>query len=170
MPPPYSTTGLSGCIVRGCGPVLLLGSLLIAALLFLNLRPKWLPPYSLRSGDYHELINDLRRTAETYDASTLHYSIGYTMGGSTPPANVAAKMEELSISCLLYVHRDWYGRPQRGLVVAGHLPNWYGAATTRAYKIEGERVGRWHDTQRPHGPMLYPWRNPLEYDSCNHSG
>jgi hypothetical protein len=149
---------------------LLLGAAAVAALLFLNLRPKWLPTYSMRPAAYHSLIDTLARSAETYDASYLHYSVGYTMGGSTPPAYVAAKMEDLSISCLLYVHRDWYGRPQRGLVVAGHLPNWYGAATTRAYKIEGGRVGDWHDSMRPHGPVISPWRNPRRYDSCIHSG
>ena len=157
-------------VLNGCGLALLIGIALVALVLFVNLRAKWLPPYSLHPGGYATLINELNREAERTDASYLHYSAGYTMGGSRPPADVAAMMEALSISCLLYVHTNWYGRPRRGLVVAGHLPNWYGAATTRAYKIANGRLSRWHDSERPRGPMLYPWRNPLEYDSCTHSG
>ena len=166
----YTTSGLSGCVVRGCGPALLIGAALAAAVLYRNLRAEWLPPYSFHTASYAALIDDLGRQAETYDAPTLHYSVGYATGGSRPPANIAANMEALSISCLLYVHTDWYGRSQRGLVVAGHLPSWYGSATTRAYKIADGRVAKWRDSKRPRGPMLYPWRNPLEYDSCNHSG
>ena len=144
----------------------------MAIVWFFGLRPPGVATVAFHSDDYRALVDSLTKRAEAED-------LNYIWLEEHPEGELGKRMEQLGIACALYVHKAWgvnwngqfiVGNRQRGLVVAGDVPRLFGGAKVRAYKIVDGEFERWSKSERPRGPSIYNWRNPLEGDRCTTSG
>lgn len=153
--------------MKGClKDILAVTGIAMAIVWFFGLRPPGVATATLNPEAYRALVGSLAERAEAEDTD-------YVFFRESPEGEIGERMEALDVACVLYVHRAW-GRlnrsTQRGIVVAGDVPRLLGGAKVRAYKLVDGRFEQWTEEERPYGPSIYHWRNPMEYDVCETSG
>lgn len=117
--------------------------------LFLFLANKPVLPTE-ESQAYAELLELLARA---YQESSTWQPRGYMLLQQPVGGELGETISQLRIECLLYVHDQWRGNEQRGLVVSGKSfgdfqPLWR-FEIVRSYTITGDRFSTWRDKERP---------------------
>ena len=123
---------------------------------------------------YRTLVEILAERAEKEELDVVGLDrMVYAERAEWTTGELSDVLEELGVSCVLYIHTRWYSYEQRGLLVAGDVPEWgWGEAKTRAYKIVDGRFERWtHEERRGRGPYIYKYSHPMEGERfCSDSG
>jgi|GEM_PF-6752128 len=131
----------------------------IGAVFYIAFVPEW-PTLPRQAPEKYQHLLEL--------LSDYYISHGYEYGSVTlaldsrflevEDPDIRSSMEELKISCLLYVHDRWYKNKQRGLLVAGKPTRTFGDSIVRAYKLTEKGLVVWPKSERRRGPVLSHWR------------